>query len=73
MGRVWYQYLLIPLSPSTISELMLLLFHMIHGGLKLHSRPNVRITPFHALADNEDVLDEYLNQSVQKEAPWSWD
>jgi len=60
-------------SDSSISELALLLFCITRGGLKLRSRPNTRITPFRALADNEDVLEEESKRRARNAAPWIWD
>jgi hypothetical protein len=43
------------------------------GGLELLSRPNTRLTPFRALADEDKWFEEASKRRAQNEAPWIWD
>lgn len=63
-----------PLSSNLMRMLELLALCMTRrGGLELLSRPKTRITPFHALADKEEWLEEGSKRRARKEVPWIWD
>jgi hypothetical protein len=62
-----------PLSSIPIRIPVLLALCTTRGGLKLLSRPKTRITPFRALADKEEWLEEDSKRRARNEAPWIWD